>query len=325
MSIATEQRNVGLGDRRGRGDRLRDRQAGQAGRRRRPRPLGRDDGAGDGAGADGGARGRGLLPAHRRRRGAHVRRREDPRRFLQARGQADRAGDPDRADDRPPDPAAVAEGVPERGAGDLHDALRRPRHTARHPLHQRRLGGADALAAALPGAGGRRADRDDRRRARPQPDPADDRGVEARPDRRRHEGRADDGRGRGRGGSRGHALAGVRARAPRDHQALRGPGGAAREGRQAEVARARGDGRPEGPLRRHAEAGDRDARPPRGGTGRRDDRERALPRPDDGVDRGRHPQARAGPLEPGEPARVGPDGGGRASGAGAVRARARGA
>ena len=50
----------------------------------------------------------------------------------------------------------------------------------------------------------------------------------------------------------------------------------------------------------HAEAGDRDARPPRGGTGRRDDRERALPRPDDGVHRGRHPQARAGPLEPGE-------------------------
>ena len=45
-------------------------------------------------------------------------------------------------------------------------------HAARHPLHQRRLGGADALAAAVPRPGRRRAHRPDRRRARPQPDAA---------------------------------------------------------------------------------------------------------------------------------------------------------
>ena len=39
---------------------------------------------GSGAGPDGSARRRGLLPADDRRRGAHVRRREDPRRLFQA-------------------------------------------------------------------------------------------------------------------------------------------------------------------------------------------------------------------------------------------------
>ena len=106
----------GLGDRRRARDDLRDREAGQAGRRRRRRPLRRHDGARDRRRADGGARRRRLLPAHGRRRGAHVRRREDPRRLLQARRTAHRARDPDRADDRPPDPAALAEGLQERGA-----------------------------------------------------------------------------------------------------------------------------------------------------------------------------------------------------------------
>ena len=49
----------------------------------------------------------------------------------------------------------------------------------------------------------------------------------ARPDRRRHEGRPDDGRGRRRGGPRGHAARGARARARGDQEALRGAGGAA--------------------------------------------------------------------------------------------------
>ena len=40
--------------------------------------------------------------------------------FFKREGRADRAGDPDRAHDRPPDPAALAEGLPQRGAGDLH-------------------------------------------------------------------------------------------------------------------------------------------------------------------------------------------------------------
>ena len=48
--------------------------------------------------------------------------------FFKREGRADRARDPDRAHDRPPDPAALAEGLPQRGAGDLHRALGRPGH-----------------------------------------------------------------------------------------------------------------------------------------------------------------------------------------------------
>ena len=65
--------------------------------------------------------------------------------------------------------------------------------------------------------------------------------IDARPDRRRHEGRADDGRGRRRPGARGRAPRGARPRPARDREALRGAGGAPREGRQAEVARPRRD------------------------------------------------------------------------------------
>ena len=125
--------------------------------------------------------------------------------FFKREGRADRARDPDRPHDRPPDPAALAEGLQERGAGGLHDAVGRSRHRARHPLHQRRLGGADGVAAALPRAGRRRADRPRRRRARRQPAAAGgrERGEHARPDRRRLEGRLDDDRGRRRRGARG--------------------------------------------------------------------------------------------------------------------------
>ena len=118
-----------------------------------------------GAGPDGGARRRGLLPAHGRRRGAHVRRREDPRRLLQARGPPHGARDPDRAHDRPPGPAALAEGLPQRDAVRRHGPLGRHGHRARHPLHQRRLGGADRVAAAVPRPDRRRADGPRRRRA----------------------------------------------------------------------------------------------------------------------------------------------------------------
>ena len=80
-------------------------------------------------------------------------------------------------------------------------------HAARHPLHQRRLGGADALAAAVLRPGRCCPDRPDRRRVRRQPDPrAELRGVGARPDRRRHEGRPDDDRGRRVRGLRGSVL-----------------------------------------------------------------------------------------------------------------------
>ena len=55
----------------------------------------------------------------------------------------DRARHPHRPHDRPPDPAALAEGLPQRGAADLHDPLGRPRDGARHPLHQRGVGRVD--------------------------------------------------------------------------------------------------------------------------------------------------------------------------------------
>ena len=140
------------------GDHLRDGQVRQAGGRRSRRSLRRHNGSGDGRRPSRGARGSGLLPAHRRRRRARVRRGEDPRRLLQAGGPRHRARDADRTHDRPPDPAALAEGLPQRGAGDLHRPVGRPGDAARHPLHQRRLGGADALAAAVlrPGRRGAR-------------------------------------------------------------------------------------------------------------------------------------------------------------------------
>ena len=124
----TEGTDVGLGDRRRSGDRLRDRQAREAGRRRRRRPLRATRWCSPRLRVDQEAReGAGLLPAHRRRRRAHVRRRQDPRRLLQARGTRHGARHPHGANDRPPDPAALAEGLQERGAGDLHGPLRRPR------------------------------------------------------------------------------------------------------------------------------------------------------------------------------------------------------
>ena len=95
-------------------------------------------------------------------------------------------------------------------------------------VHQRRLGRADGLAAALPRPGGRRPDRTRRRRVRRQPDAAGRRGGEhARPDRRRHEGRADDDRGGRRRDPRGRDPRGVRARARRDREDLRRAGGPA--------------------------------------------------------------------------------------------------
>ena len=108
-----------------------------------------------------------------------------------------------------PDPAALAEGLPQRGAGHLHDAVGRPRHPARHPRHQRRLRGADGVAAALPRPDRRRPHRPHRGRARGQPDAAPARGVVARPDRGRHPRGADDDRGRRRPDPRGDAPRGL--------------------------------------------------------------------------------------------------------------------
>ena len=260
----------GLRPDRGSGDHVRDRQAREAGGRRSRRPQWRDDGARDGSRTARGPRRRGLLPADDRRRGADVRRRQDPGRLLQAGGPRQRARHPDRTHDRPPDPAALAEGVPQRGAGDLHRALCGSRHAARHPVHQRRVRVADDLAAAVLRSRRGRPDRPDRRRARRQPDaPAElDRDGDG-PDRRRHEGRPDDGRGRRGRGARGRAPRGARARARRDPQAVRRAGRPAPPGGQGEVARQRPHRRDRGDPRAHDLGAHPERRAARGGDRRR--------------------------------------------------------
>ena len=107
----------------------------------------------------------------------------------------------------------------------------RPRHPARHPLHQRRLRGADDLATAVPRAGRRRADRRDRRRVRRQPDAAGERGGvdHPRPDRRGNARQHHHGRGRRGGDPRGPAARGARPCPGGDQQALRRAGGLRRQ------------------------------------------------------------------------------------------------
>ena len=125
----------------------------------------------------------------------------------------------------------------------------------------------------------------------------------ARPDRRRHEGRPDDGRGRRRRGAGGRAPRGARARPRRDPQALRRAGGSAQPGGQGEVARQRAPRRAGGgPRARHLGA-DPARRPPRGRRGRRRAERRAGPGDHDGVGRRRHPAPDPGQDEPVDAAR----------------------
>ena len=171
--------------------------------------------------------------------------------------------------------------------------------------HQRRLGGADDLAAALHGPGWRRTHRPGGRRVRRQPDAARRAGVDPRPRRRRHEGRSDDDRGRRRRAAGGEDDRGVRARARGDPPDLRGAGGAPGQGRQAEVARPvadRGAARGARHTRRRRHHGPR----AEGGLGgRRPARGRALSGADDDLDRGRHHEADAGSRQPRAAARRG--------------------
>ena len=152
---------------------------------------------------------------------------QDPRRLHQARVAAERPRDPDRAHDRPADPAALAEGLPQRDPGGRDGALGRPGERVRHPLHQRGLGRADALGAALPGPGRRGPHRPGRGRVHHQPDRAGERGVRARPHRRRHRRGHLDGRGGRQGGRRGDDARGPPDRPRGDPAPLRGPGRAA--------------------------------------------------------------------------------------------------
>ena len=198
-----------------------------------------------------------LLPAHRGRRGAHVRRREDPRRLLPARGSAVRDGDPYRPPDRPAAPPTFKRRLQRRSPGGHHRAVGRHGQPVRHPGHQRRgprrLTGRPAV---------RRADR--RGAARP-----DRRAVEGeshvpgararhvrrggrRPAERPGRGRRPHGGGRGPRGRLGPDPAG------RDHAHRGGPGGRPRRGQAVHrrarrlPARLRGRGRRHRPaLRAH--------------------------------------------------------------------------
>ena len=138
------------------------------------------------------------------------------------------------------------------------------------------------------------------------------RGVDARPDRRRHEGGADDGRGRRRRDPRGHAPRGARARARGDRKICAAPGGASRRGRQAEVARRRPHRRAR--ARRTATtvgSAIAERRAPRGRRRGRGARRGALPGRLDGLDRGGHRRAGADPREPRSDPREGAPGGRR--------------
>ena len=138
-----------------------------------------------------------------------------------------------------PDPAAVAEGLQERGADHRHHVLGRHGERPRHPRHQRRLGRADALADALPGPGRGRAHRPPGRRAGGQPDPARAEGVEPRPDRVRHARGDHDGRGRRAGDRRGGSDRRARARPRRDQEAVPDADRPRGQGRPAQVGRRR--------------------------------------------------------------------------------------
>ena len=108
-----------------------DRQVGPAGRRRGARP-GRRHHRPEHRRHQQAAGGHRLLPAHRRRRGADVRRGQDPRRRLPSGGSPGRAGHPHLSPHRPSAAAVVPRGIPQRGAGRGDHHGRRPREPARH-------------------------------------------------------------------------------------------------------------------------------------------------------------------------------------------------
>ncbi len=184
-------------------------------------------------------RGAGLLPSHGRRRGAALRRRQDPRRLHQARVAAQREGHPRRAPDRPAHPAAVPEGLHERGPRGGHRAVRRPREQLRRARHSGRLGGPESQRDPVPRPDRFRARRAHRGRVRDQPHPHRGPGrVRARPRGHRHQGRHRHGRGRREAGLRGCRGGGAAPRSRGDQEAHRRAARAAAPVRQAQVGRA---------------------------------------------------------------------------------------
>ena len=137
----------------------RDGEDGQAGRWCGRGARWRHRGAGDGVRAEGAESRHRFHAAHGRLPGGQLRRRQDPRRLLQARGPAEREGSPDLAHDRPPAAAALPRGLRLRDAGDRAPALGRPGERLRHAGDHRRVGRALHLRHPVRRAGRRRARR----------------------------------------------------------------------------------------------------------------------------------------------------------------------
>ena len=145
-----------------------------------------------------------LLPAHRRSRGADVRRGEDPRRVLPSRGSSIGDGHPHGSPHRPAAAPHVQGRLPRRGPGRRDGALRGPREPVRHPRHQRRQPVHDDRRSSLRRARRRGPPRADRRRMEDQPDVPGCRAGHLRRGRRwatqrRGDHRHPDDRGRGPG------------------------------------------------------------------------------------------------------------------------------
>ena len=120
-----------------------------------------------------------------------------PGSFFKREGRAGEKAHPDRAHDRPPDPAALPEGLALRDAARRDADVGRPRPPLRHPRDERRLRRAgDLRRSRSPTPRRRGADRQARRQLRRQPRRGGPRGARARPDRRRHRRGDPDGRGR---------------------------------------------------------------------------------------------------------------------------------
>ena len=149
---------------------LRNRQAGQAGRRLRHRPLRRLGGARHRLPRGQPARGHRLPAADGRLPRIHLRVGPHPRRLLQARRQAGRKGSAHQPPDRPADPAAVPRRLALRDADHRARAVGRHGERHRRARDHRRLGGARAVGDPVREDDRRRARRPGRRPVRHQPD-----------------------------------------------------------------------------------------------------------------------------------------------------------
>ena len=207
-----------------------------------------------------------LPPADGGCRGAPLRRGQDPRLVLPARGPRRREGNFDGAHDRPADPPAVPEGLALRDAAGLPDDVGGPRPPLRHPRDERRLRRDRGVGHPAAEARRRRPHRQARRRLRRQPGRGGLRRPGDGPGRLRHRRGHPDGRVRRRLRERGRGPRRARHRPRRDQEDRRGVRGARAEGGQGE-ARGRGPADRRGAARLDQGVARREARRGRAGRG----------------------------------------------------------